>query len=102
MESPLPITDIIKKRGRLEGGPSHFVSDSAASTPRLNNRGLAFANRSFALTPTTGKAKRENYRTDCNQELFHRVTPAHKFIEKYRYFSIYNWCRKVTSPGQRT
>jgi hypothetical protein len=52
----------------------------------LNNRSLALADRRFAFTPASGKADGENYRTNCNQEFFHEVTPRSKNHKKVSLF----------------
>jgi hypothetical protein len=57
--------------------------------PRLNNRSLALADRCFAFTPASGEADGENYRANCNHELFHEVTPRSKnHIEVSLFFHL--------------
>jgi len=60
------------------------------SAPCLDDRRFSLANRSLALAPAAGKTKREHNRADYDYKLFHEFTPVWKFIEKYRYFLIYN------------
>jgi len=43
----------------------------------LNNWRFALANRSFAFTYATGKAKGENHRANYNQEFSHWVRKSH-------------------------
>src|SRR5262245_53745304 len=45
-----------------------ITADRFESAPGLTDR-------SFALAPASGKPKGENYRTDCNQQFSHGVSP---------------------------
>jgi len=46
------------------------------SAPCLDDRRFSLANRSLALAPTTGEAKREYNRADDDYKLFHDFTPV--------------------------
>jgi len=48
----------------------------ARSAPCLDDRRFSLANRSLALAPTTGEAKREYNRADDDYKLFHDFTPV--------------------------
>jgi hypothetical protein len=60
------------------------------SAPCLDDRCFPLANRSLAFAPAAGEAEREYNRANNDYKLFHDFTPVSKFIEKYRYFLIYN------------
>jgi len=60
------------------------------SAPCLDDRRFPLANRSLAFAPAAGKTEREYNRAKYDYKLFHEFTPVSKFIEKYRYFFIYN------------
>src|SRR6478736_4659744 len=46
------------------------------SAPCLDDRRFSLANRSLALAPTTGEAKREYNRADDDYKLFHDLPPS--------------------------
>jgi hypothetical protein len=52
----------------------------------LHNRSFTLADRCFAFTPAPGEAEGENYGANCNQELFHEVTPNSKYHKKVSLF----------------
>jgi hypothetical protein len=64
----------------------------------LNNRSFTLANRRFAFTPAPGEPEGENDGANCNQELFHEVTPNSKYHKKVSLFFDLQLLQKSHTP----
>jgi hypothetical protein len=70
------------------------------SAPRLNNRSFTLANRCFSFTPAPAETEGENDGANCNQELFHEVTPNSKYHKKVSLFFDLQLLQKSHTPWQ--
>jgi hypothetical protein len=57
----------------------------------LNDRRLAFANRSFPFAHAASKADGKNQSTNESQHFSHRYTPRIA-ARDYRHCMVYKWC----------